>query len=68
MKINRRTSSGKRRFMIEALHFVRILAGYECTGAPACEPPSVDVATGKREGGLCATCEAREWLRENVSR
>jgi hypothetical protein len=36
-----------------------------CAGPPACEEPSVDAATGKREGGLCTACEALEWLGEN---
>lgn len=47
-----------------AIGFVRLLASYGCAGPPACEPPSVDAATGKREGGLCGVCEAAEWLRE----
>ncbi len=51
----------------QALVFVRVLAGYECAGEPACEPETVDVATGKREGGLCGPCEAREWL-ENLDK
>lgn len=33
-----------------------------CAGEPACEPITVDSATGKRESQLCAACEAREWL------
>jgi hypothetical protein len=47
------------------LGFARLLASYGCAGAPACEPPAMDVATGKTDGGLCGPCEAGEWLREN---
>lgn len=50
----------------QMLRFVRLLASYGCAGAPGCEPPTVDAATGKREGGLCGPCQAEEWLRENA--
>ena len=49
----------------EMLGFVRLLSNYGCAGEPACEPVSEDVATGKRYGGLCAVCEAANWLREH---
>lgn len=44
------------------LAFTRLLAAYDCAG---CEPPSVDIATGKREGGLCGPCAATDWLIEH---
>jgi hypothetical protein len=47
----------------EAIQWVRTLSKtLGCAGPPACEPITVDVATGKREGGLCVCCEALEWL------
>ena len=61
MKTNRQVRSEHKRL----LAFTRLLASYGCAGPPACEDPSVDAATGKREGGLCGVCEAAEWLREH---
>lgn len=42
--------------------YARMWASVGCAGPPACEPVTEDVATGKREGGLCSVCEASEWL------
>ena len=44
--------------------FARLLASYGCAGAPACEQPAVDVATGRRDGELCGPCDAEDWLIE----